>query len=388
MYQKFLFLFLLLVLSVGLIAGDKLKMKSGSYMSGEVLKVTDKGLLFKMDGMEKLVEFQWDVIDSECKSTLISKYGITKPEEVEVAKKPDEVPENDKSDAKTNGVPENDSIKEIQEINYNNLGRAIFSSYMSHFKSLTIDMISGIDYKVADGIQIKTKDGKTLRGIQVKENDVEVNLKFNDLPLNVKKEDIVSTKKIVLKMKKGTLDFKDFQKYAETTLHENCLRLAASEEGITYEDAKYIWGVRISGGVLPTDSGEKKFTGYKSNRSIDLGSSSFLFGNKVSATGLKKFPDEEWWNSKQLIAKENVLMAINVLKNFPKTDFTSRTCSACKGEGVIKATEFPKGGESKPINNRELRTDKPKEKEKEGAGNGKTCTECSGITKMYTLKYE
>jgi hypothetical protein len=381
MLQKFLVLFL--VLSLSLPAADKLKMKSGSYMSGEVLKVTDKGILFKMDGMEKLIELQWDVIDAECKANLISKHGISKTETAEEPKKEEET-NNDKPETKTDGPAKTD--KENVEINYTHLGRGILMSYMSNMKSLVNDMIGGIDYMVADGIQINTKDGKILRGVIVKETDTELNLKFNDLPLVVKREDIATTKKIVLKMKKGTLDFKDFQKYAETTLHENCLRLAASEEGIKYEEAKYIWGVRISGGVLPTDSGEKKFNGYKFNRTIDLGESSSLFGDKKSATGLKKFPDEEKWNSLKMTNKENIIMAINVLKNFPRSDWTDRQCPACKGEGVIKSSEFPKEG-AKP-KGKDIRPDKPKEKDGDNAGKGKTCTECNGITKSYTLKFE
>lgn len=381
MLQKFLVLFL--TLSISLCAADKLKMKSGSYMSGEVIKLTDKGLLFKMEGMEKIIELQWDVIDEECKTSLVSKYGISKPDPEEVVKKKEEEPVKEKPVVKTDGAPE----VETQEINYNNLARAIFTSYLSNLKSLTSDMISGIDYTVADGIQIKTKDGKTLRGIQVKETDAEINLKFNDLPINVKREDVLSTKKIVLKMKKGTLDFKDFQKYAETTLHENCLRLAASEEGIRYEEAKYIWGVRITGGVLPTDSGEKKFTGYKFNRSIDMGESSFLFGDKKLATGLKSFPTEDWWNAQHMIAKENIIMAINILKNFPRSDWSDRTCSACKGDGVIKSSEYPKDG-AKSKDKKDLKSEKPKDKDGGASGKGKTCTVCSGIGKAYTLKYE
>lgn len=387
MLQKLLVLFL--VLSISLPAADKLKMKSGSYMSGEVLKVTDKGILFKMDGMEKLIELQWDVIDAECKANLIAKHGISKsePAENEVPKKEEEQAGKDKPVSKTDGPASGE--KEVTEINYTNLGRGILISYMSNMKSLINDMISGIDYMVADGVQITTKDGKILRGVVVKETDTEINLKFNDLPLVVKREDISANKKIVLKMKKGTLDFNDFQKYAETTLHENCLRLAASEEGIKYEEAKYIWGVRISGGVLPTDSGEKKFNGYKFNRSIDLGENSYLFGDKKSATGLKKFPDEEKWNSIKSTNKENIIMAINVLKNFPKSEWTDRQCPACKGEGVIKSTEFPKDG-SKTKDRKEIKSDKPKDKEKEkdNASKGKTCTECNGITKAYTLKFE
>lgn len=385
MLQKFLILFL--ILSISLPAADKLKMKSGSYMSGEVLKVTDKGILFKMDGMEKLIELQWDVIDAECKANLISKHGISKtePAETEVPKKEEEQAGKDKPVSKTEGPVSGE--KEASEINYINLGRGILMSYMSNMKSLVNDMISGIDYVVADGVQITTKDGKILRGVISKETDTEINLKFNDLPLVVKREDISSNKKIVLKMKKGNLDFNDFQKYAETSLHENCLRLAASEEGIKYEEAKYIWGVRISGGVLPTDSGEKKFNGYKFNRTIDLGENSYLFGDKKSATGLKKFPDEEKWNSMKMTNKENIIMAINVLKNFPKSEWTDRQCTACKGEGVIKSTEYPKDG-AKTKDKKDIKSDKPKEKENGNAGKGKTCTECNGITKSYTLKFE
>lgn len=362
-------------------AGDKLKMKSGSFMSGEVIQLTETGLLFKMEGMTKLVEFQWDVIDDECKSALITKYGIAKPEPKaeEIPKKSEEIP-----DPKTEGPKEN--VKnEVVEINYSNLGHSLLLSYLSNLKTLTTEMVSGVDYMVVDGLQIKTNDGRVLRGVQVKETDVELHLKFNDLPINIKKEDVASTKKILLKMKKGTITQKDFLKYAETTLHENCLKLAASEEGIRYEEAKYIWGVRISGGVLPTETGEKKFLGYKFNRSIDLSENSHLFGNKNSATGLKSFPDEEWWKAQRLTAKENIIMAITILKNFPRTSWSDRVCPACKGEGVIKASEFDRGGE-KSKDKKSINPEKPKEKE---VGNkDKTCKACNGITKFYTLKYE
>jgi hypothetical protein len=194
----------------------------------------------------------------------------------------------------------------------------------------------------------------------------------------VLKENIGSNEKTVLKMKKGVLEFKDFQKYAESTLHQNSLRMAAFENGVSFEQASYIWKVRLSGGVLPTPEGEKKFNPYKTTRTIELAQSSFLFGDSNAATGLKSFPDVSWWQSQQLLAKENVLLAINVLKNFPKKDWQDKPCTACRGQGVIKSVEYEKGDGGKKVS----KDKKPAEPK------SKTCTVCSGIKKFYTLRYE
>ena len=78
MLQKILVIFFIFVLSLSVNADDKLKMKTGSYMSGEVLKLTKDSVLIKMKGLKKPVELQWDVIDKKCKKDLISKYGFNK----------------------------------------------------------------------------------------------------------------------------------------------------------------------------------------------------------------------------------------------------------------------------------------------------------------------
>ena len=375
MAKKVLFLFLLL--SISLCAADKLKMKSGSYMSGEVVKITEKGIFFKMDGMEKFVEFQWDLIDSDCRTTLIAKYGISKSEVVEATEeKKTDLPDKDKSELTPNPLVVPEEVKEKIEINYSDLARALFTSYLSNLKSLASDAVSNVEYIVVDGVLIKTKDGKTFRGVLDKETEIEIKLKYNDLPINLKKEDIYSLKKIVLKIKKGSLEFKEIQKYAETSVHEICLKLAAFESNVTFEEAKYVWSLRLSGGVLMTENGEKKFLTYKTNRSIDLGESSFLFGDKKSASGLKGFPQESWWNSQQMLAKENIFMVITILKNFPRTDWSDKACSACKGEGVIKSSEPAKADPKNKIT-------KPKSTSK-----NVTCTVCQGIGKSYILKYE
>jgi hypothetical protein len=389
MLQKFLLLTLLLILNINLSATDKLKMKAGNYMSGEVMKVTDKGILFKMDGMEKIIEFLWDVIDDECKSTLVAKYGISKPE-VAVIEEPKKVEEKSVVDKKVaNGAAQIPEVKEPIEINYNNLSKTLFASYMSNLKSLILETIDGVEYTVAEGVIIKTKVGKIFRGIEEKENPKEpaiTTLKYNELPIVLQKEDIVSKDNTLLKIKKGKLDYANMQKYVETSLHENCLKLAASEEGIRYDQAKYIWGLRTSGGTIPTESGEKKFLPYKTNRSIDLLDNSFLFADKNAASNLKTFPVEDWWNSQQLTSKENILMAIIILKNFPKIDWIDKPCSACKGEGVMKTKDTEKDAGKDKTKTKETKTTKPKGKE--DAGKDKTCTACHGIKKAYSLKYE
>lgn len=387
MLKYFLILFLGLTLSV--FTEDKLKMKTGSFMAGEVIKVTEKGILFKLNGMEKLIDLQWDVIDDDCKAELIKKHGLTKEEAP--AGPEQSGPEGQRQlPAKplTSNINEMTTIAVV--VDYPSLARDIYTSYMTNLKAFARDAVEGMDFLVADGIQIKTKDGRLLRGILVKESPTETVLKFNDLPLTILKENIFSSEKTVLKMKRGNLDIKDMQKYAETTMHENSLRLAAFEIGVTFEQAKYIWSVRGSGGVLPTPEGEKTFLPHKTIRSIDLGESSFLFGDANSASGLKSFPTAVWWNLQQSIAKENILLAINALKNFPKHEWLSRSCAACRGEGVIKSVEYGKG-DNKPKDPKvkdpkikDPKTTQPKEPE----AKPKTCTVCSGMKKVYTLKYE
>lgn len=375
-------IFILFLFSVSLYAEDKIKMKSGSFMNGDVYKVTEKGILFKMKGMDKPIDLLWDVIDEECKNELIAKHGLAKEEPVE-AEKP---AEGQLGDAPQPGQDQdrpmnanNEMTTEVKVVEYATLARDIYVNYGLHLRRFVKAAIEGTEYSVQDGIQITTLDGKLLRGVKVKETDTEIILKFNELPVTVLKENINTNERTVLKMKKGTLEYKDIQKYAETTLHQNCLRLAAFENGVTYEQASYIWNVRLFGGVIPTPEGEKKFNPYKTIRSIELAQSSFLFGDANAATGLKSFPEFSWWRSQQLLAKENVLMAINVLKNFPKKDWSDKPCSACKGQGVIKSVEYEKSEGNKKVT---------KDKEKGVDSKPKTCTVCSGMKKFYTLKYE
>lgn len=378
---KFIFFFFLF--SIALFAEDKLKMKTGSFMSGEVYKVTEKGILFKMKGMDKPIDLQWEVIDDECKNELIAKHGITKEEPPVSDKTVENQPGEAGQPAPENERPMNSNLNEmtteVKVVEYATLGLDIYQSYGLHLRRFVKAAVEGIDYSVLDGVQIKTLDGNLLRGVKVKETDTEIHLKFNELPIVVMKDNISSNERTVLKMKKGTLEYKDLQKYAETTLHQNSLRLAAFENGVTFEQATYIWNVRNTGGVLPTPEGEKKFNAYKTIRTIELAQSSFLFGDSNAATGLKSFPDISWWKSQQLLAKENVLLAINVLKNFPKKDWTEKSCSACKGQGVIKSVEYEKGEGNKKVS---------KDKPKPSDSKSKTCTVCSGIKKFYTLRYE
>lgn len=383
------FLCAFFTLAVALFADEKIKMKAGSYMDGEVIRVTEKGVLFKMNGMDKALEFSWDIIDEANKNALIEKYGLS-ADTVIITKPTENKPEVAKNSPSSGAIGITDTTE--QEIDYLNIGATFYKAFSSNLKSIVLDAINGVDFRVKDGVLITMKNGEIYKCELEKETDTELKLKIGFNTKSVAKAEVATMKKIPIKIKVGSLEYTDLKDYIEKTVFDNCLKLTADEKGLDIKMARYIWDTRQTGGEITTDKGGKKFPAYREPRAIDLSRCSRFFSDSQGSLVFNMLPDKATWNDLRLLEKENIVLSAFVCKFFANTSYAVRACPTCKGEGVIRPQEYANDKNNKNQNKNntgnKLNDNKQIKKDKPDDNKAKVCTFCQGSKKVFTLRYQ
>lgn len=380
-----------------LFSEDKIKLTNGSFMSGTIVKVSDKGVKMRVTELDSVIEFKWEDIALDTKKKLKKKYGIGKAssqteskEKKDIKEKKEDIKKDNKKVDLENKEKEQvkDSKKVISEkpaYNFRFIARLFYDSYLRNLKTSIRDLSKGHLTDKKEGHRLTLKDGSVLKGELSRETDLLYVLRAKNQTMNVKKELVVSSEKISIRVVSGTVKKQKLLGNAGVKLHEKMLEITSGDFGLTLDQAEMLWKKRITGGILEDGKYNGSFIGHRSKRSISLGKTSFLFISGKGKVKTPSFPKEKkWWDDLSSREKENILLAHFISKIFPITRLVPKQCSKCKGNGVLNKKQKKKSTKNKKKTSTEIGggDDSSSKKKKQ------VCPDCRGMKKQYSLKYE
>lgn len=363
-----MFLIIFFILSAAIFSQEKVVMKNGSFINGEIKKVTKKGIKIESKELGVLIDVSWSNISKKSAKMIRRKYKI---KEIEEPVKVDEV-ENEKN-------PE--TIVKPANVNVAYIARDLFEKYIALVKYSIKSYALGFDVELIDGLSLNLKNGSEINGYLISEDDDYFNLSVKGRQKKIAKDTVHEFRKLRMIKRGGSIGLTQDNKKVGSDLHIKILKAVADDLGIKVASAEEIYAKRLSGGIINDGKYQGKYNSYKYKSSVNLGTSSFLFSGKKGKEIMEEL-NLEWWGKLSLKEKENIYMGVYIVNKLPKFKMTPRRCPKCKGKGHLNRPVLNKGSKTKETRDRNRDRKKSEEKDEN------ICPDCKGLKVLYKLQYE
>ncbi|PCJ52012.1 MAG: hypothetical protein COA79_24855 [Planctomycetota bacterium] len=345
-------------------------------MSGEIKKVTSKGVKIEDKELGVIIDISWSNISKKSTKYLKRKYSIKEKAQPKVV----EENENENENENEVVVEKEPDVKAIR-VNVRTLGKKFFTSYIALVKESINHIANGFDVELAKGLKLHMKKGYEITGLFLSEDDKSFSLLVKGRTKKISKDLVNSSREIKIIKRGGSIGFTEDNKKVGQDLHLKILKAVADDIGISRKSAKGVFAKRLSGGFIDDGRYQGKYNSYSYKSSVDLGKNSFLFTGTKGKEIMEKLK-LEWWGKVSLKEKENIYMGIYILNKLPKYKYISRRCAKCKGKGHLKRPKY------KNDKNDKKKKDRKTTKEKEAEKLANACPDCKGLKKLYSIQYE
>lgn len=364
MNRKNSFIIVLTFMSIFILAEDKIVLKNGSFMSGDIKKVTTKGIKIEDKELGVLIDIPWSNISKKSRMYLINKYSMKEVNKPVKEKEPKIIEKVVK-------------VKKIK-VSVRSVAKKLFASYMVLVKKSLHDYALGFDVELVDGLKLHMKKGFEIQGELLSEDEKFYKISVKGRQKKITKELVHSSKKIKVLKRGGALGFIKENKKLKNELHDKIMQAIADDIGISLDSANDIFAKRLSGGYINDGKYNGKYVSYKFKSSVDFGKNSFLFSGKKGKAVLDAI-EEEWWKKISSKEKANIYLGIYILNKLPKYKLITKSCTKCKGKGHLSRPKLKKNSK---------KTDRNSRKKTEDGEDKKICPDCRGLKNLLNLQYE